>query len=156
MAAHRSTEPAEDRIVVGIDGSEGSRDAFRWAVGEARRRHVIVEAVHVWHQAWVAPTHIMGDVDFFAAKAREVLDAVVDAVDSTGVTVERKLLAGAAAPGLIHEAKGAELVVVGSRGRGGFTGLLLGSVSQQVAHHTPCPLVIVPPEAEPAGAGDDG
>ena len=58
--------------------------------------------------------------------------------------IERKLLCDRAVAGLLAEAKGADLLVVGSRGRGGFSGLLLGSVSQEVAHHAPCPVVIVP------------
>jgi len=63
----------------------------------------------------------------------------------SGVDVERTVVEGAAAPALIEAAEGADLLVVGSRGRGGFAGLLLGSVGQQCAHHAPCPLVIVPP-----------
>jgi nucleotide-binding universal stress UspA family protein len=74
----------------------------------------------------------------------QLLDSAIDEVDTSGVTVDRKLRTGNASQALLHEAKGAALLVVGSRGRGGFTGLLLGSVSQQVAHHAPCPVVIVP------------
>jgi nucleotide-binding universal stress UspA family protein len=63
---------------------------------------------------------------------------------ATGVTVEGRVVPGGAAQVLVEEAKGASLLVVGSRGRGGFSGLLLGSVSQQSAHHAPCPIVIIP------------
>ncbi len=136
-----------ERIVVGVDGSEQSQEALQWAVDEARRRDATVEAVYAWHQAWVAPTHILGDVEPFAQKALEQLDAAIAAVDTTGVTVERKLMTCPAAQALIHEGKGAALLVVGSRGRGGFSGLLLGSVSLQAAHHAPCPVVIVRPAA---------
>jgi nucleotide-binding universal stress UspA family protein len=136
-----------ERIVVGVDGSEGSLTALAWAVEEARRGDASVEVVYTWHQAWVAPTHILGDVEFFAEKAEEVLDAVIAAVDTAGVEIERKLSTGSPAQALIHESKGAALLVVGSRGRGGFTGLLLGSVGQQVAQHARCPVVIVPAAA---------
>jgi nucleotide-binding universal stress UspA family protein len=131
--------------VVGIDGSDTAIEALRWAVDEARRRNATVEAVYAWHQAFVAPTHILGDPAFFERDAQELLDAAIGTADTSGVTVERKLRTGNASHALLHEAKGAALLVVGSRGRGGFTGLLLGSVSQQVAHHAPCPVVIVPP-----------
>jgi nucleotide-binding universal stress UspA family protein len=88
----------------------------------------------------------MGEFDMsnFAAEAEGVLDSAIAAVDTSGVKLEQKVLTGGAAPVLVEEAKGASLLVVGSRGRGGFKGLLLGSVSQQVAHHAACPVVIIP------------
>ena len=64
-----------------------------------------------------------------------------------GLAVERRIVAGTAAPVLLDQAKDADLLVVGSRGHGGFAGLLLGSVSQQCAHHSTCPVVVVPPRA---------
>ena len=137
-----------ERIVVGVDGSESSRDALRWGIDEARRRNATVEAVYAWHQPFATGYAEMGEVDIeeFAEEAQQILDAAVDAVDATGIQpMERKLVTGNAASALVEEAKGATLLVVGSRGRGGFTGLLLGSVSQQVAHHAPCPVVIIPP-----------
>jgi len=120
--------------------------ALRWATAEARRRHATLEVVHAWRAVPI------GDYLFSQPEpggssrfARKLLDEAVEAEDTTGVTVERKLVIGSGAYGLLHEAKGADLLVVGSRGRGGFAGLLLGSVSQQVAHHAPCPAVIIPP-----------
>ncbi len=139
-----------ERIVVGVDGSEAAREALRWAVDEARRRDATVEAVYAWHQPFVMGYEYMGELDLghFEQEAKEILDAAVDAVDATGIAaVERKLVPGSAAGALVEEAKGAALLVVGSRGRGGFTGLLLGSVSLQVAHHAPCPVVILPSDA---------
>ncbi len=133
-----------ERIVVGVDGSEGAQQALEWAVDEARSRQATVEAVYAWHQLAVAPTHIAGDVAYFAGKAMEVVDAALASADTAGLDVERKVIAGSPAQALLHESRKADLLVVGSRGRGGFTGLLLGSVSQQVAHHARCPLVIVP------------
>jgi nucleotide-binding universal stress UspA family protein len=137
------------RIVVGVDGSDGGREALEWAVGEARRRNATLEVVHAWHQPGVLSYGYLEQVELapFEEDTRRVLDAAVNDVDVSGVTVERRLIPGGAASVLVAEAKGADLLVVGSRGRGGFTGLLLGSVSQQAAHHAPCPVVIIPPAA---------
>jgi nucleotide-binding universal stress UspA family protein len=139
-------EPHLQRIVVGVDGSEAAQLALRWAIDEARRRHATLEVVHAWRTVPIddylfSPPEPGGSSRY----ARKLLDEAVEAEDTTGVTVERKLVIGSGAYGLLHEAKGAELLVVGSRGRGGFAGLLLGSVSQQIAHHAPCPVVIIPP-----------
>lgn len=139
-----------ERIVVGVDGSQSAREALRWAIDEARRRNATVEAVYAWHQPFMAGYMMEGELDLgrYEEDAQKLLDSAVDAMkDSGDVAIERKLVAGSAAGALVDEAKGAALLVVGSRGRGGFTGLLLGSVSQQTAHHAPCPVVIVPPAA---------
>lgn len=139
-----------ERIVVGVDGSQAAREALQWAVDEARRRNATVEAVYAWHQPFMAGYMLEGELDLghYEEEAQEILDRAVDALkDSGDVTIERKLVAGSAAGALVDEAKGAALLVVGSRGRGGFAGLLLGSVSQQTAHHAPCPVVIIPAAA---------
>lgn len=139
-----------ERIVVGVDGSQPSGEALRWAIDEARRRGAAVEAVHAWHQPFVAGYSTEGALDLgpYEDEARTLLDAAVEALGDTGaVPVDRKTVCGGAAGALVEAAKGADLLVVGSRGRGGFSGLLLGSVSQQVVHHAPCPVVIIPPAA---------
>jgi nucleotide-binding universal stress UspA family protein len=135
-----------ERIVVGVDGSEAAHQALEWAMDEARRRNAMVEAVHAWHQPFVTGYAYMGEIPLgdYVNEAQAILDAAIAAVDTTGVTVESKIIAGGASEVLVEEAKGADLLVVGSRGRGGFSGLLLGSVSQQAAHHAPCPIVIIP------------
>jgi nucleotide-binding universal stress UspA family protein len=137
-----------ERIVVGVDGSQSAREALQWAIDEARRRDASVEAIYAWHQPFVTGYAYMGELDLshFEEEARQILDAAVDAVDASGIPpIERTLATGGASGALVEAAKGASLLVVGSRGRGGFSGLLLGSVSQQAAHHSPCPIVIVPP-----------
>jgi nucleotide-binding universal stress UspA family protein len=135
-----------ERIVVGVDGSEVAHRALQWAIDEARQRGAVVEAIHAWHQPFVEGYAYMGELPLghFAGEAQSVLDAAIAAVDTTGVTVEPRVIAGGASQVLVEEAKGASMLVVGSRGRGGFGGLLLGSVSQQTAHHAPCPIVIIP------------
>jgi len=141
------------RIVVGVDGSEPSRRALDWALDEARRRQCTVDAVH----AWQAP-HLVGypyagtepgPVTYEQA-AKETLDHAVDGADTSGLPapVSRVLVMGHPAEAILDQTKGADLLVVGSRGLGGFRGLLLGSVSQQIAHHSPCPVVIVPATTE--------
>jgi nucleotide-binding universal stress UspA family protein len=138
-----------ERIVVGVDTSEGARRALRWAIEEARLRAAQVTVVH----AWLLPTLVSTpfgtvpiDVHGFEEAAAAELDAFLDAelADVADVTVERQSVAGGPASALIEAAADASLVVVGTRGRGGFAGLLLGSVSQQVIHHAPCPVVVVP------------
>ena len=135
-----------ERIVVGVDGSPGSSSALLWAVDEARRRNAVVSAIYAWHQPFVGGYAELGEIDLgdYSAEAEGVLKSAVAAVDTTGVAVEAEVVAGRPSQVLVERSKGAALLVVGSRGRGGFSGLLLGSVSQQVAHHAPCPVVIVP------------
>ena len=133
-------------IVVGVDGSPCSLDALRWAVEEARGREARVVAVLAWTMPHVSTMHEalhVLDVDF-EQDARKSLDAAVGgAVSNAEVEIERVVTEGAAAAVLIEAARGAELLVVGSRGHGGFAGLLLGSVSQQVVAHAHCPVVVV-------------
>ena len=138
-----------ERIVVGVDGSDAAHAALEWAVDEARRRDAVVEAIHAWHQPFVTGYAYLGEMDLgpFATEAENILAAAIAAVDTTGVTVEHKVIAGGASQVLVEQAKGASMLVVGSRGRGGFSGLMLGSVSQQAAHHASCPIVIIPAAA---------
>lgn len=146
------------RVVVGIDGSEHSKQALQWALGEARLREASLRVVY----AWMLPVYATGygfapgaliDPVAMSDAANGQLDKLVAEVvgDAKDVPVERKAVEGMAAQVLVEEAEGADLLVVGSRGHGGFAALLLGSVSQQCAHHAPCPVVIVR-AAQPAEA----
>ena len=136
-------------IVVGVDGSHGADAALQWAVDEGGFRDATVVAVHVWHLPYVGEAAGMAAMSINPEElergAQAVLDAAVCPFEHSTVPVETLLGTGDAAGGLLRLAKDldAELLVVGSRGRGGFAGLLLGSVSQQVSHHAPCPVVIV-------------
>ncbi len=145
-----SGRTAGERVVVGIDGSDAARRGLRWALDEGRARHAAVDVVHAWQTPYVGsgdPFAAAFDPVMFEEAARLALDATVDGEDASGLPQppERILVHGGAAPAILETAKGADLVVVGSRGLGGFSGLLLGSVSHHVAHHAPCPVVIVPP-----------
>ncbi len=149
------TDGAE-RIVVGVDGSEPSRAALRWALTEAALRHATLEAVHGW-EVPVVYGPVIGafpyDTKAVETGARELLDELVDealaTVDAPGVTVERTAVPGGAAARLLDAAEHAALVVIGRRGLGGFGRLLLGSVSEHVARHAPCPVVVLPPSPAP-------
>lgn len=134
-------------IVVGVDGSPTARQALRWAVAEATLRGAPLRVVHAWELAYGE-----GEIAILASQparapleraAHAVLDGALREVDVTGIDVERVVGEGPPARALLDAARGAELLVVGSRGHGGFAGLLLGSVSQQCAQHALCPVVIV-------------
>jgi nucleotide-binding universal stress UspA family protein len=141
------------RIGVGDDGSPGSQRALEWAVDEAARRGATVEAVHAWSFPYATTTPfgpVVIDSGTLEQVAQQELDEAVSGVDASKLAapIEKILVCGGAGGVLLDHAKGADLLVVGTRGRGGFTGLLLGSVSQQVAHHAPCPVVIVPSDED--------
>lgn len=132
-------------IVVGVDGSEQSLAALHWAVDEARMRRGKVRAVTAWHYPPVPSTvEDRGSNDSFHAAERVQADAL-KAVAAEDVDITGMLVRGSPATALLDAAKDADLLVVGSRGRGGFSGLLLGSTSSQVAHHAPCPVLVVRP-----------
>jgi nucleotide-binding universal stress UspA family protein len=139
-------------IVVGVDGSEGAQTALEWAAAEARLRNSPLRIVHAWHLpaamygsgGFVPPVGVTWEDDLEGA-ARAGLDKIVaDASELLeGIEIERRLGEGPAATVLTDAARGADLLVVGSRGLGGFKELLLGSVGHQCAQHAPCPVVIV-------------
>lgn len=137
------------RIVVGVDGSDHSRCALHFAFEEARRRDARVDVVY----AWTVPTTMampgyMGPVDMPPVEelARDAKELVAHLVESAPPDIEIETITcrGSAARSLLEVAEGADLLVVGSRGRGGFRGLLLGSTSHQSISHAPCPVVVVP------------
>lgn len=137
-------------IVVGVDGSEGSIRALRFAFDEARIRDAEITAVSAWtlpvaayEAGWLRAPVEFGE---FSNSARATLDTSLESVGAatSGIKVTKVVSEGQPADVLCSEAKDAELLVVGSRGMGGFGSLVLGSVSQQCLHHTPCALVIVP------------
>jgi nucleotide-binding universal stress UspA family protein len=133
------------RIVVGVDGFESSTAALRWAIHQAKLTGAVVEAVTAWHipvgTGWAPPP----DWPDYQDDARSVLcEAIAEmcAIDPD-VQVCPRVVEGRAGQVLVEAAEGAELLVVGSRGHGGFAEALLGSVGQYCVHHAPCPVVIM-------------
>jgi nucleotide-binding universal stress UspA family protein len=154
VAVVRDVEPGAERpaaqperVVVGIDGSDASQRGLRWALDEARARGAAIDAVYAWRSpiVGVGPGAVPLDSGPIEAEARSLLDAAIEAEDTSGLAhpVRRVVLSGSPAEVVLQTAKGANLVVLGSRGVGGFSALLLGSVSHQVARHAPCPVVVV-------------
>ena len=156
------SQQADHRIVVGVDGSESARAALAWAIGQAELTGASVDAVIAWHYPVVvggapfAPIGVLMDVDFQGAAASVLNIAVSQTVDPDGpVKVSSSVREGNPAKVLLEAADGADLLVVGSRGHGGFAEALLGSVSQHCVQHAPCPVVIIR-AAQDQGHGGGG
>jgi nucleotide-binding universal stress UspA family protein len=136
------------RIVVGVDGSESSRRALAFALDEGRLRHWEVEVVHAWSLPAIPASPYVA-IPYYSeaamdASGTEILDRALAEANTADITITRRVVKGASAPALLEAAESANLLVVGTRGHGGFAGLLLGSTSQHCAQHPPCPVVIVP------------
>jgi nucleotide-binding universal stress UspA family protein len=142
-------------IVVGVDGSDASRAALAWALAEARLRGSAVRAVHAWQipamgsgeapWAMIPPgSYVDVAADDIEKAAHEALDREIDDANAVGVTVERYVEEGPPADVIVEASKDAELIVVGTRGRGAIATLVLGSTSQHVIHHAERPVVVVP------------
>jgi len=132
------------KIVVGVDGSDHSVAALQWAVDEARLRDAEVVAVCTWEFP-----HAVNPVTWFTimpepfvADAEAALERAINAVSAGSVPVTSRVVEGAAALRLVEMSGEADLIVLGSRGRGGFSGLVLGSVSQHVVAHARCPVLV--------------
>jgi nucleotide-binding universal stress UspA family protein len=131
------------RIVVGVDGSDLSRSALIRAAAEAAAHGASLDIVHAWN--FLDQPGPEFDPHYGEAPARDRIDAFVTDVLGAERPEQTKLLLinDHAAPAMIESAAGAYMVVVGARGIGGFKGLVLGSVSQHVVHHAPCPVLVV-------------
>jgi len=152
---NQSHDPAR-KIVVGVDGSDSSKAALRWAVRQAELTGSSVEAVIAWHYPVMMGGFGYGPVsamvlNFDEIAAKTLADVIAEVVDpQSRVPISSTVQEGHPAQVLLHAADGADLLVVGSRGHGGFASALLGSVSQHCAHHAPCPLLIVRDHASSA------
>jgi nucleotide-binding universal stress UspA family protein len=145
------------RILVGVDGSEGSRTALAAAVEEAARTGAAVEAVVTYAAAdfWTDLTSVVVPtadeirsslLEHTQQLVDEVLTQLPDRPEAAAPTVRTTVVEGTAGEVLVHRARSADLLVVGSRGRGAFRGLLLGSVALHCAMHAPCPVMVVHPQ----------
>jgi nucleotide-binding universal stress UspA family protein len=157
----RGDRPDSDarRVVVGVDGSSHSVHALRFAHDAAARRGAVLEVVHTWTVPYLGfaspvpwPDEVLDDV---AAQASATLRDSVRraAVDGTRAQVKTYLVQGPPAPSLLEAAEGAGLLVVGSRGYGGWKRMLLGSVSTQCVTRAPCPVAVTRDNDEPDTAG---
>ena len=143
-----------NEIVVGVDGSEESRAALDWAVEEGRLRQAPVLAIHAWEVPMVpAPTglvppsvEVVGDLTELREDAASLVEVMVREIAGDAADVEIRPLTVEDKPvnALLDAAErnDAQMIVVGSRGHGGFVSLLIGSTSDQVARHATCPVVI--------------
>jgi nucleotide-binding universal stress UspA family protein len=138
------------RIVAGVDGSLSSMSALRWAIRQAGLTGAAVDAVIAWHYpvavggyGW-APTGMEGGFDFKENAEKTLADAISSVVDPcSNVGLRARVVEGNPAQVLLDASDDADLLVVGSRGHGGFTEALLGSVSQHCVHHAHCPVTVV-------------
>jgi nucleotide-binding universal stress UspA family protein len=133
-------------LVVGFDDSRGAGAALEWALAEAKRYQARVTLLHahLLEVAWIdrADTARWSEMEHRAAEA--ALAKTVAAVQTPGVELDARVVEGNPVDVLIDASRDADLLVVGSRGRGGVAGLLLGSVSQRCVERAHCPVVVVP------------
>jgi nucleotide-binding universal stress UspA family protein len=146
----REHEDRGPRVVVGIDHSTGARAALLFALEDGKRRRVPVEVVSAyrppeyWMDFYAVATYQPDQMRTAATdRAEQFVADVVAEGPQPPPAVRVRTLMGTAADVLIHESHGADLLVVGSRGHGGFTSMLLGSVSMQCALHASCPVTVV-------------
>jgi nucleotide-binding universal stress UspA family protein len=143
------TREDQPLIVVGVDGSHESDRALEWAVDEAELRESRIQVLCAWHVPTVVyssgytPMISPSADEATEHAARATAEGAADELRQRGFDAEGIVAHGNAAEALVEASAEADLLVVGSRGHGGFTGLLLGSVSAQCAQHAHCPVVIV-------------
>jgi nucleotide-binding universal stress UspA family protein len=147
VAIVRSAAPvSRGRVVVGVDGSARSLDALRWAAAEARARDADLDVVHSWRLPIMTTPDVHAafpDFKCMESNGRALLDAGIADPALTGPRVDGHLTHDSPASALLERAAGAGLLVVGTRGLGRVTGAMLGSVSRQLLHHAPCPVVVI-------------
>jgi nucleotide-binding universal stress UspA family protein len=141
----RAGNGGQRRIVVGVDGSVPSKAALSWAVEQGKLTGAVVEAVIAWEfPATYGYPVAVSSVNWEQMAQQAVSEAVADVAEGAApVEVTCKVVEGNAAQALLDESSGADLLVVGSRGHGGFVEALLGSTGQHCVHHATCPVVVV-------------
>ena len=143
----RAAAPVRNgRVVVGVDGSARSLTALRWGAAEAVARDADLDVVHAWQQSAMTATpmwSVLPDLSAIETDGRSVIDQALGDPAVARVRVRPHLINQSPARALVELAAGAGLVVVGTRGLGRITGMLMGSVSRQLLHHAPCPVVVI-------------
>jgi len=149
------TDDDRRRIVVGVDGSAPSKAALAWAINQASLTGAVVEAVIAWEApAFTEYPNLMPDTDWEELATRVLSDAVADVADDAEPTgTKNKIMKGNAAQVLVKESDGADLLVVGNRGFGGFAEALLGSTGQHCVRHATCPVVVIRDSGTESAAG---
>lgn len=135
-------------IVIGYDGSKESHDALAWAIEESKYRNAELRVLTVWNNApmgWTPPTLVVAE-SAPEQQAEAISKEAAQAAAGVNV-VTRTIKNDSAASALTEAAREADLVIIGSRGHGGFAGLHIGSVSTQVTAHSPCPVLVVRPKS---------
>lgn len=136
----------ESRIVVGVDGSESSKSALAWAIRQAMLTGSVVEAIIAWEYpgAYGYAFPAVDDADFEKIATQALAEAIADVARADEpVTITTAVVRDNPARALLNASTGASLLVVGSRGHGGFVEALLGSVGQHCVQHASCPVVVV-------------
>ena len=144
--ASQLNEAQEHRIVVGVDGSVSSKAALAWAIRQGQLTGAVVEAVTTWEFPTVYgyPAPILDNVNLEELATKVVTDAITDVTAAmTAGELRYMVVEGNAARVLLKESARADLLVVGSRGHGGFVEALLGSTGQHCVHHATCPVVVI-------------
>jgi nucleotide-binding universal stress UspA family protein len=137
------TAPGRPVVVVGVDGSTGSRDAVRWAAGYARRADAELRVVSSWRWPNYL-TRVPPGIDLDADTRRTVREVAAEVgAEFPGVPITEHVVEGPAGPALLSQAADASLLVVGAQGRAAFPGMLLGSVAEYCVRNGPCPVVVV-------------
>ena len=146
LTSDSSNQPPNDhRIVVGIDGSTASFSALEWAVRQAGSTNASLEVVAAWEWPTSFGWSFIPDGYDPAGDLEKMIDTLLVTLRTThpNLVVSSKVVEGHPAPVLIHEAVGADLLVVGSRGHGEFVGMLIGSVSEHCVANAACPVVVI-------------
>jgi nucleotide-binding universal stress UspA family protein len=138
-------------IVVGVDGSDASKEALRWAARQAELTDACLRVITSWHPPVIVYGPVpMPEVDYSVAAGRVLQNTIKEILgDPPRVASTSQVVEGPPAMSLIQSAATADLLVVGSRGHGAFVGMLLGSVASHCVSHAPCPVVVVRHGAEP-------
>jgi nucleotide-binding universal stress UspA family protein len=142
----QSHNEQEHRIVVGVDGSDPSKAALAWAIAQAGLTGAVIDAVIAWEfpANFGYPVPATAGIDFEEIATEVIDDAVGEVASVTGpVKVRPRVVKGNPAQVLLNESAGADLLVVGSRGHGGFIEALLGSVGQHCVHYATCPVLVI-------------